>query len=242
MYIRTKEQALEAVAAILDLPERRRQLVQSTVQIVLCMEPEPRQLMSDCQALLLEGGLDALRQKRREAQEALEPMPLVVLDPEGDRLFEEIGSAMDALRLSKVMIDVHPGLLATGETWRAARALLQREAAFRGCVTDSLRGNDRDGSRRDAELLLRNTSPVWAPRAGELRSAVRRLLEASGAVAPARLDEEAEQVFALFATADERAMGLLASIDDDPEGAQAQVVLVHDQLQAVRSTQEAAAA
>ena len=61
MYIRHQSDALDALAGILDLPDRRQQIVQSTIKIMLCLDAEPRMFLVDCQALLLEGGLEALR-------------------------------------------------------------------------------------------------------------------------------------------------------------------------------------
>src|SRR5688572_6547586 len=84
MYIRTKEEALDAVAEVLDLPERRDQIIQSTVKIMLCLDAEPRAFMGDCQALLIEGGLDAMRSKRRELLDSLENLPVAIMDAEED--------------------------------------------------------------------------------------------------------------------------------------------------------------
>ena len=89
MYLRSREDALDAVAEILNLPERCDQLVQATVKIMLCLEVEPRLFLADCQALLVEGGLEALRRKRHDLLESLENCPLVVLDPVEDRLFDQ---------------------------------------------------------------------------------------------------------------------------------------------------------
>src|SRR6188474_697254 len=90
MYIRSREDALESLAEILDLPERRDQIIQSTVRIMLCLEVEPRIFLADCQALLIEGGLETLRSRRRDAVEAAEDLPVVVYDPDEDQVFEEV--------------------------------------------------------------------------------------------------------------------------------------------------------
>ena len=112
MYIRTREEALESLAEILDLPDRREQIIQSTVRIMLCLEVEPRLLLADCQALLLEGGLDALAARRRDLVEAAEDLPIGVLDPAEDHLFEEVAAALDALRFTEAVRQVFPGLRA----------------------------------------------------------------------------------------------------------------------------------
>src|SRR5579862_2770136 len=112
MYIRNQGDALHALAQILAMPERREQIVQVTVKIMLCLDAEPRTLLCDCQSLLIEDGLDALRLKRREALEHQESIPVVILDPEGDRLFEAAATALDALRLTEVVRNVFPDLRA----------------------------------------------------------------------------------------------------------------------------------
>src|SRR5438477_9346476 len=110
MYIRHQGDAVDALAQILEMPERRQQIVQCTIKIMLCLDVEPRVFLSDCQALLIEGGLDALRRKRRESLENHEAIPIIVLDPEGDRLFEAAAAALDALRLTDVVRQVFPDL------------------------------------------------------------------------------------------------------------------------------------
>src|SRR5260221_13328875 len=87
MYIRNQDEAMQALAEILEIPERREQIIQSTVRIMLCLDVEPRLFLADCQALLIEGGLEALRSRRRDAAESLQDLPIGVMDPEGDRLF-----------------------------------------------------------------------------------------------------------------------------------------------------------
>ncbi len=56
-----------ALAEILDLPERRQQIVQSTVKVAVCMTVETRRFMLDVQAGILSGGLDGLRAQREKA-------------------------------------------------------------------------------------------------------------------------------------------------------------------------------
>src|SRR3954447_10382820 len=110
MYIRHQGDALQALAQILDLPERRQQIVQCTIKIMLCLDAEPRALLSDCQALLIEDGLDALRRKRRDVLENHDSVPIPLPDPEGDRLVEAAATGRDALRLAEVVRQVFPDL------------------------------------------------------------------------------------------------------------------------------------
>src|SRR5437762_12087344 len=97
-YLRTLDEAIDAVAEILELPQQRDRIIQCTIRIMMCLDPEPREFLADSQALLIEGGLEALRQKRRELIEALEDDATVaVLNPEEDGLFDSVGSALDPL-------------------------------------------------------------------------------------------------------------------------------------------------
>ncbi|RPH34805.1 MAG: hypothetical protein EHM91_18010, partial [Planctomycetota bacterium] len=70
--MRTLDEAIDAVAAILELPEQRDRIIQCTIRIMMCLNPEPREFLADSQALLIEGGLEALAQKRHDMIEALD--------------------------------------------------------------------------------------------------------------------------------------------------------------------------
>jgi hypothetical protein len=237
VYIRTKEEALAAVADILDLPERRRQIIQSSIAIMTCLDCDPRDFLVDCQALLIEGGLEALRARRQVAIEAAEPMPLVVLDPEGDLLFRETASALDALRLSAVVRDVFPDL--HHERWLVARALLHRELELRPLLADAIRarGNPEEFGRARAavEALIEGERPSWTDRAGTLRAACTVVLRADPAVEADLLHEEAEALFEVFAACDRRAQDLLAAVDRGPHESVLQVVQLRDVVSALRS-------
>jgi hypothetical protein len=230
-FIRTVEEALGAVAGILELPERREQIVRSTEKIMLCVEPDPRRCLADAQALLVEGGLEALRRRRAEEIEASEPMPLVVLDPEEDRLFGDVAAALDAQRLSRIVTDVFPDLVAPSDRWLVARALLEREAEFKDCLVEAIgtRGREanRAGARLRAQAAVEAARPVWAPRAEELRAACRYPL---GMEAP-----EAETLFWVVAASDDRAMPLLAALDEEPGEALAQIQRLRELLESVRA-------
>src|SRR6185436_20061006 len=98
-YLRTLDEAIDAVAEILEIPSQRDRLIQSTVKIMMCMNPEPREFMADSQALLIEGGLDALAARRRELLETLEAQTaVVILNPEEDGMYDAVGASLDALR------------------------------------------------------------------------------------------------------------------------------------------------
>jgi hypothetical protein len=237
MYIRHQEDALEALAQILDLPERRQQIVQTTIKIMLCLDAEPRSFLADCQALLLEGGLEVLRRKRRELLESETSVPLVVLDPEGDRLFEATASALDALRLTDVVRQVFPDL--HHERWIVARALLAREADIQAQLSAAIKARGQKDvlrcARGSVDSILAAQHPEWADRAGTLRAACVDVLKGASLTDPDSLHEEADLLFELFAISDERAVGLLQAIDQSPEDAVRLVGRLYEALDAIRS-------
>jgi len=235
MYLRTIDEAMQALAGILDLADRRDQLIRSTVQIMLCLDVEPRDFLVDCQDLLVHDGLEALRRRRRGALEEAEP--LVVLDPEEDRLFESVAGAIDALRFADVVRQVLPGL--REERWRVARAILVNEAGVRGFVESAIRARGGDAALAAPEAAIRemvlSLHQPWMDRAGAIRSACLEALRTAGRTDPDRLHPESDELFELFATSDERATGMLRAIDSDPAGVLLQVALLRDVASAVRS-------
>lgn len=223
MYIRTREDALGAVAEILDQPDRRRQIVQSTVAIMRCLDADPRRLMTDCQALLLEDGLDTLRQRRRDLQPALDP------------LFEAAAGGLDALELTEVIRQVFPELRA--ERWVLARALLRGESTLREALAAAIRARgrqeERSRARKDVETALHSARPAWIDRAGSLRAACLSALRNRADVEV--LHQEADLLFELVAVSDERAEPILA----DPRTAAERVAELHAALGAVRALRAA---
>jgi hypothetical protein len=234
VYIRTKDEAIAAVADILDLPERRRQIIQSSITIMMCLDSEPRDFLVDCQALLIEGGLDALRSRR---EEALEQVPLVVLDPEGDRLFQEAARALDALRLAEVVREIFPDL--HHERWMVARALLREEAAIQARLSEAIksRGSLEDfrRARQAVDALVAAQRPAWIDRAGTLRAACLVVLRGDASLEPDAVHPEAEALFELFAADDARAEALLAAVDRGPHASVAQVTQLREVVSALRS-------
>ena len=71
-FIRGMQEARDALAEVLAQPERRQQIIGVMMKIMLCMTKDTRRFLADGMAGLIEGGLDYMRQKRREAIEALQ--------------------------------------------------------------------------------------------------------------------------------------------------------------------------
>lgn len=244
MYIRTTEEALDAVAEILELSQRRDQIVQSTVQIMLCLEAGPRAFLTDCQALLVEGGLEALRERRRALLESLENVPVVVLDPEEDRLFEAAARALDALRFAGVVFQVFPEFGMIFERWWAARAILAREEEVRRLLTAAIRARryaeEFDPVRRELQAVIIGQRPEWIHRFEDLRSACREALRRVEGIPTDRWAREAEDTLEVLATSDDRVNEILKA--RDPAAAEARIRQIHDLVAAVRSVAPRSAA
>lgn len=69
-FIRGLQEARDALAEVLALPERRFQIILIMQKIVICMSRDTRRFLSDAMAGLVEGGLEYMRQRRREALQA----------------------------------------------------------------------------------------------------------------------------------------------------------------------------
>ena len=234
-YIRTREDALDAAAEILDLPDRKQQLIQSTVRIMLCLDVEPRDFLCDCQALLIQGGLEALARRRRDALENTEEV--VIVDPEEDRVFDAVGTALDALRFADVLRQVFPET--RHERWQVARTLLSRERELRDLVAGAIRARgDKEAvadARRKVEAAFAAARPAWIDRAGALLAVCRDALRASGVTDTDVLRDEGTRLFEVVACDDARAEEMLAAINADPVRAYPIALRVREIVDAVRA-------
>jgi hypothetical protein len=234
-YIRTRDDALDAAAEILDLPDRKDQLIQSTVRIMLCLDVEPRDFLCDCQALLIQGGLDALAERRREALVAADEV--MIVDPEEDRLFDSVGKALDALRFSDVLRQVFPET--RHERWQVARTLLGRERELRDLVATAIRARGNAGAiaaaRQKVEAAFAAERPAWIDRAGGLLSLCRDALRSAGTSDADTLRDEGTLLFELAATDDARAVEIFKAMDVDPLRAYPLVLRLREIAEAVRA-------
>jgi hypothetical protein len=237
MYLRSREDALDAVAEILNLPERCDQLVQATVKIMLCLEVEPRLFLADCQALLVEGGLEALRRKRHDLLESLENCPLVVLDPVEDRLFDQVAGALDALRFTELVRQIFPSL--RYERWQIARALLVNEPGMKSYITRAIKNredpNEVQACQGAVEEMVLALHQDWMDRAGALRGACLEALKGAPGLDPERVYPEGDVLFSIVATSDERALSMLTALDARPEEAIAQAARLYEMISTLRS-------
>jgi hypothetical protein len=170
IYVRNKAEALDAVASVLALPERRQQIVQLTVRIAMCLDAEARAFLADCQAGLIEGGLESMRKRRHEllaAHQEEAPEAIVIVDNSEDQLLEQVGVALDALRLSEIVRQVFPAIRERHAAWEVARTFLADEQEVRKVMVDAVRahgsGDSKEYERCRAEMDRRigTVTPTW---------------------------------------------------------------------------------
>jgi len=242
-YLHTLDEAIDTVAEILEMPSQRDRLLQSTIKIMMCLNPEPREFLADSQALLIEGGLEALAAKRRELLEALDAQTaVVILNPEEDGLYDVVGSSLDALRLSDVAFRVFPDLRRGYEHWRLARALRKNELRFEEVLSQGIRRRGGEGYRKAQEALerlIRTDDPAWEPRKALIHDVCRDFFQASRVSDTPVTDTEI--LFSVFAVDDDRAAELLGALQEGPEAARDLARRTFECVTTLRSIQEKAA-
>jgi hypothetical protein len=242
-YLRTIDEAMDAVAQILEMPSQRDRLIQSTVRIMMCVNPEPREFLSDSQALLIEGGLEAMAKKRHDLLEALEAnTAVVILNPDEDGLYDAVGSSLDALRLSDLAFRVFPGLRVGYAPWQLARTLRRNQSRFEELVSQGIRRRGGDGYRKAQETLerlIREDGADLGPRLTLVQDACRKFFQASRASETPVSDTDA--LVSLFAVDDERAAELEGAMRERPDDAQDLLRRTFECLTSLRSLQEKAA-
>lgn len=244
MFIRNREDALDALAEIVELPERRSQIIRCTVAIMQCLDSDPRDFMADCQVMVIEGGLEALRQKRRDMFEQLEDNDLVVvIDPEENAEFESIASAFDALRLSDVVREVFPVLTTRYQPWEVARALIGSEASVQGQIVAALKSRNNDPAAyeeaaRGIEALVLSHLPEWRGRTEAMRRSCLAVVKENGLTDRDQAATEAEMLFSILATSDRRALPFLEKMDREPAAAIEILGRIHELTVALRAMEK----
>ena len=170
IYVRNKAEALDAVASVLALPERRQQIVQLTVRIAMCLDAEARAFLADCQAGLIEGGLESMRKRRHEllaAHQEEAPEAIVIVDGTEDQLLEQVGVALDTLRLSEIVRQVFPVIREKHSAWEVARTFLAAEEEVRKVMVEAVRAHGSGDSktyercRAEMERRIGAATPTW---------------------------------------------------------------------------------
>lgn len=118
-----------------------------------------------------------MRRRRREMLEAAQkdaPETIVIADSERDGLLEQLGAAMDAIRLAGIARSVFPDVSENHDTWEVARAILADEKKMREIVIEGVRAHGAADGPVYAVCLDKTVkqiakSPVpWKDRAKEV--------------------------------------------------------------------------
>ena len=217
MYIRSRDEAMGAMAAILELPGRPQQIVDATVKIALCLDPDARAFMVDVQEAILSGGLEALRRRREEALAKLTETKIrrraPGIDVQKDTLLSEVGTALDLLRMARILADVFPGVAARHPNWELARFVHENQSYTREVVEAGLRRRGKpEHAVLEKKLLERieEKKPWWPEWAESIRQAcihyMKELTKRSEALPSAN---DPELLFSFIAMSEERARGTL---------------------------------
>jgi hypothetical protein len=223
IYIRSKAEALDAVASVLALPERRQQIVQLTVRVAMCLDPTARVFLADCQAGLIEGGLEYMRKRRHELMAAHQqeaPEAIVIVDSSEDQLLEQVGMALDALRLSEIVRQAFPMVRERHAGWEIARAFLADEEELRKVVIEAVRAHGAGNSvvyerdRAEIERRIVAVTPGWMASLPTLEAACREVAAADADLLSAIAvdDMRAELVINLLAGSRTEALDYLRSV------------------------------
>jgi hypothetical protein len=178
MYIRSREEAMGAMSAILELSGRPQQIVEATVKVALCLDPDARSFMLDVQATIIEGGLDALRKRREEAMAKLTETKIrrraPGVDVKKDPLLHEVGTALDLFRMVQILADVFPGVAAKHPKWEIARFIHENQSYTREAIEAGLRRRGKpEHATLEGKVLERieEKKPWWPEWAESIRQA-----------------------------------------------------------------------
>jgi hypothetical protein len=178
MYIRSKAEAMDAMGAILELPTRPAQIIQATVKLALCVDVEARALMVDVQAALIEGGLEGLRKRREAALARLSDTKLLRrapgIDVKKDPLLAEIGTAIDLLKMVRILSEVFPGVAVRHPQWELARFIHDHQGYVREATEAGLRRRGKpEHAALEAKVIakIEEKKPWWPEWADSIKQA-----------------------------------------------------------------------
>jgi hypothetical protein len=249
MYIRSKEEALGVMARILELPARPAQIVESTVQVALCMTSDARDFMLDVQAAVIGGGLEALKKRREEALAKLTETKIrrraPGVDVRKDPVLDQIGLALDLLKMVEVVVEVFPALVPGHPKWEVARFIHENESYVREAVEAGLRRRGRpEHADLERKVLARieEKKPWWPEWAESIRQACAhyvKTLAKAGEVHPRANDPEL--LFAVICMSEERAREVLDRMARTSAELEACLAGIRARLDLVLTAQEEAA-
>ena len=178
MYIRSKAEAMDAMGVILELDTRKAQIIQATVKLALCIVPDARAFMVDVQAAIIEGGLEGLKKRREAAVSHLTDTKIrrraPGIDVKKDVLLDEIGAAMDLLKMVKILSEVFPAAAQRHPQWELARFIHDQQGYVKEAVEAGLRRRGKpEHATLEAKVLakIEEKKPWWPEWADSIKQA-----------------------------------------------------------------------
>lgn len=248
MYIRNREEALDALSDVLALPERREQIIRITVKVALCLDADARKFLADAQAGLIDGGLEAMRRKRQAMLEAVQEEggeAIVIIDSSRDQLLEVVGQSMDALRLSEIILQVFPEIAKTHQKWEVARAVVGEEQSIQEAVIAAVKersgGNTEVINKMQQHVVekLQATKPSWHESAASLKAAVEEFTAEAG---QGEVPVDPELLFHVIATHEDSARLVIDLLGSNKLEARAYVIEVRTRIEQLQALEERNAA
>ncbi len=174
MVIRTREDALKALSEVLNL-DRRQQIVQITVKLAQCLTPESRQILFRAQEGMVAGTLQSRLKARGKGQapasasladfiakESVAPPEVDENAPIDDtRVTDEIGLALEALKVAAVAFDVYPTLRGKFARWEVARAAAHFGEDFQKLIAAGTEPRTAGEALRKLTTVVTRFRPWW---------------------------------------------------------------------------------
>ncbi|MHC4607869.1 MAG: hypothetical protein ACYTAF_13230 [Planctomycetota bacterium] len=239
MYIKNRQDALDVLSEVLELPTRTEQIVSLTVKIVLCLDHDARSFLADCQSSLIEGGLDHMRQKRQQTlAEAGEDL-IVVVESGQNELFEEVASTYDALRVADIVREVFPDLAESKPRWLIGRAVLHNEDEMRECLRGALLArNEKTDPDQAADIrtraaeLIEQARPQWIEHAEAMQKACLDVVTGAEILEEEDRPGYSDFLFNCIALNEHRADLFKDWIDNEPQAVVEFVMRLHEMSEA----------
>jgi hypothetical protein len=164
-----------------------------------------------------------MRKRRHEliaAKQEEAPEAIVIVDSSEDQLLEQVGMALDALRLSEIVRQVFPSVREQHAAWEIARAILAQEEEMRAIMIEAVRAHGAGNSpvyeraRAEIEKRLAAAAPAWKEDLLLLQKACEVAAPGEAQLLPAIAvdDMRAKLVIDLLTTNKNEALEYLASV------------------------------
>ena len=181
MVLRTREDALRALSEVLSF-DRRTQIVQLTVRLAQCLTPEARTILFRAQEGLVQGKLQ-VKLKERKTAPTPEAQPddtqtLAAKGPIDDaRISEELSTAIEALKVAVVLLDVFPALSQRFTRWEIARAALFYADDVTKLISEGTDPKKNAAVQEQVATMVTRFRPWWYSQVSPIAQACEMVLQ-----------------------------------------------------------------